>query len=83
MAKIKLVVIAGFICINVLIALYIQRRKMSMAVGYFLFLFLFVYLNAKRGFGKVSVYICAHTYSICNQAFLLKLLLVVKKNKKH
>ena len=30
-----------FICINVLIALYIQRRKMSMAVGYFLFLFLF------------------------------------------
>lgn len=53
-----------FICINVLIALYIQRRKMSMAVGYFLFLFLFYNMSLNLMRQSMALSCCVLAFSL-------------------
>lgn len=53
-----------FICINVLIALYIQRRKMSMTVGYFIFLFLFYNMSLNLMRQSMALSCCVLAFSL-------------------
>lgn len=53
-----------FVCMNVLIALFLQRRKMSVVIGYFLFLFLFYNMSFNLMRQSMALACCSLAFSL-------------------
>ena len=53
-----------FVCLNVLIALYIQKRKMSITVGYFIFLFMFYNMSLNLMRQSMALSCCVLAFSL-------------------
>lgn len=53
-----------FICMNVLIALFLLRRKMSVVIGYFLFLFLFYNMSFNLMRQSMALACCSLAFSL-------------------